>query len=836
MSFVKAHGLTWKQFVAMNPGRGLDDVSHPDTATFSTMPNFPPGDQAAAADWKKKHLVFIVPCASQKAGQPCMDANGHASVTDVNGYCMNTGSLGDSDLGRGGGGGGHGGGGGGHGGGGHGGGGGGHGGGGGGGHAPGHGGGGGHGGGWGGGHGGGHGHWSGGHHGGWGHGGWGGPVWWGGWGGYGWYDWPWLYATGDTYVINDCSLESAAASLVDRFGNQPWWRDVKLDGDTISVLASDSAAAVRALPRAVCGYKVAVTTLGQQSSVSGVSALGAGRPPSLVAKIMAAPPGLGWLITTSGGGTPWMVYAHNGHLAARRHGGPGLPAYIRKNHLFVANTSSAPMAVVEWYDMNGNMKVLESGKISMGGVLVLNVSDQGAITAARPRRIADNLLGAPPAPQSRRYTVQKGDTFPGIARRFRTPAAMIVAANPGAARTTYKGMTILDLREQQVITVPIVAVPAGYAWDDATASFVRIGRVGQAPSALGTTCIPGNNDCPAGEVCAGFICVSDPTCSDKQGQACTAGTGFPGVINCDGYCIESMHSSFCKTSDGDQGVYDTHGNCVALSPGKQACENSTGVWSGGACSCPNANTTLQNGVCVASYYDNKSGQPCPVANMTKDTNGICHCPAGRVYDEVPGQGPGCYYCDPGATYNPNTHGCDCDAGLIYQPSSDSCVVPVVCGPGTTDDGNNGCRPVVASDCAAGETFDPNGQGGYRCFACNGKGSVYDMTAHDCVCPKGTGWSDKDNACVQGSPPKPPPPVDPPCDQGKTRTAVELTQDGVTYAPGACVPPPRPPVKHDEAPAAEKSNTALIVALALAGTAGAIGIGYALNKNSKKKAR
>jgi hypothetical protein len=81
-----------------------------------------------------------------------------------------------------------------------------------------------------------------------------------------------------------------------------------------------------------------------------------------------------------------------------------------------------------------------------------------------------------------------------------------------------------------------------------------------------------------------------------------------------------------------------------------------------------------------------------------------------------------------------------------------------CGPGTTDDGTGTgtCRPVVASDCDPGDTFDPNGKDGWRCFGpCPGAGSIYDLSVHQCVCKPGTGWSEKDNACVPGGGEKPP---------------------------------------------------------------------------------
>jgi hypothetical protein len=446
-------------------------------------------------------------------------------------------------------------------------------------------------------------------------------------------------------------------------------------------------------------------------------------------------------------------------------------------------------------------------------------------------RVAPSALGNhQPEFPVRTYVVQRGDTFLGIARRFRSPAQLIVQYNQGAPTMMYKGMRILDIHEKQRLTIPTVPVPSGYAWNDATASFVRVGRVGEPPAddcpvgaardPIFHVCLPtggaGNTACPPGLVFdpPQQICVwpQDVT------QTCPV-QGMTKDTN--GVCQCPTGRTFDPNGDGGAGCY----YCVTgatYNTATHGCECDAGLIyqkSTDSCVAPSTPVAL----------------PCPVANMTKDANGVCQCPTGRTFDPNGDGGAGCYYCVTGATYNTATHGCECDAGLIYQKSTDSCVKPVVCGPGTTDDGKQGCRPVVASDCAAGETFDPNGKGGYRCFACVGKGSVYDLATHDCICAPGSGWSAKDNACVQGSTPKPPPPP-PPCDQGKTRTPVELIQDGVTYAPGDCVPPPKPPVKGgDQAAAAPKSNTALIVALALAGTAGAIGIGYALNKNKKKRA-
>jgi hypothetical protein len=91
-----------------------------------------------------------------------------------------------------------------------------------------------------------------------------GRVWWNdGWEGAGWHDWPWAYAVGPDYEVESaCSHADAADYLSYTYGRHDWWRDVKIDNDVLSVLATDANKAMAALPASVCGYKVVVTTLG----------------------------------------------------------------------------------------------------------------------------------------------------------------------------------------------------------------------------------------------------------------------------------------------------------------------------------------------------------------------------------------------------------------------------------------------------------------------------------------------------------------------------------------------------------------------------------------------
>lgn len=140
--------------------------------------------------------------------------------------------------------------------------------------------------------------------------------------------------------------------------------------------------------------------------------------------------------------------------------------------------------------------------------------------------------------------------------------------------------------------------------------------------------------------------------------------------------------------------------------------------------------------------------------------------------------------------------------------------PAACGPGTTDNGLGGCRPVTAADCGQGETFDPLGAGGYKCFACPGAGTIYNLAAHTCVCPDGQQWSDSASSCaakVAGAPPVAA--VPPPAPTQPTKT-----------------PAGTPPAQAT----GKKSNVGTIVAVAAVGAAAAgLGLWLATRKKSKR---
>jgi hypothetical protein len=432
-------------------------------------------------------------------------------------------------------------------------------------------------------------------------------------------------------------------------------------------------------------------------------------------------------------------------------------------------------------------------------------------------------LGAAGARPQRTYTVQRGDTFMGIARKMQTPVSQILAWNPKAPTMQWNGKTILDLHEGQVITVPVVTPPAGYAWNDATATFVRIGTVGGIEhstlgAGFGDDCSD-SSECDSGLVCAPGVgvCVGIPI------------TVPPPQCILD-YVIDPSTGGCVKQCQIGE-VLDNAGNCVkqplpvggaAKSLMQGNCEGSGGSWddtrpTGAECLCGPGTKQNENGSCVA-FVDPcpggaDDGRTCNLDGM----NGIClggNCVKGYCKDPMGNVG--------------------------VEDGKGNCVAPT-CGQGQ----GRGADTQVCMDC---------GQNGFKadgihCNECP-PGSIYNPSnsqyggQSSCDCPPGKDWNADQTACKALNAPPPPQPkvtcVAPETYDPNTNSCIKVKPPGpppcstsqqLDVHANACVPKHEPP----QAAAAPKSNTALIVALALAGTAGAVGIGYALNKNKKRKA-
>jgi hypothetical protein len=384
------------------------------------------------------------------------------------------------------------------------------------------------------------------------------------------------------------------------------------------------------------------------------------------------------------------------------------------------------------------------------------------------------------------YRVKENDTFSRIARDLGTTEELLLEANPDVPRMLHGDRMILDLQVGQTlgcpcnVGAPVAADTPGWKWAPAAVSaivdmFVNGKRVASPGLKL------------------------DPTLWMPLRSSMGQWWAVPRA----GVTISTSTRTFAPGDPMNVAVTPS----FAMLPGSQprvAMKNKVGAGTGPLGSDCSTDDDCISGNCIATFCA-PSLTACTTNAHWDGTS--CACDAGYQWSkDWPRE------CIQVATTAPPAGGDPayvCVQGGGTWDGSNCTYPPAACGPGTTDDGTGGCRAVTADECSAGETFDPSGAGGYRCFSCDGAGTTYNLAAHTCVCADGQQWSDTSKSCVAK----------------------------VAGTPPAAVPPPAPKEPAKSTPKQEAATapnrTALYVGVA-AVTATGLAAAYFLTRKKKAK--